>query len=796
MSGWFRLTPLNLRRWQKFRRNGRGYWSLWIFGVLFIVSLCAEFIANDRPLVMSYKGELMFPVFVDYAEDRFGGFEATTDYRDPTIADEIKAHGWMIWPLIPFANNTVKLDPPTPFPSPPTWWLSEAQCKTAIATEVERGVIKPPPDGGTCRDLEPEWLGTDADGHDVVARLIYGFRISVLFGLILAGVSSVVGVAAGATQGYFGGWLDLLMQRFIEIWSSLPHLYILIILAAILTPGFFVLLFILLLFSWVSLVYVVRAEFLRARNLEYVNAARALGLEQLQDHHQAHAAQRDGRHSDLPAVHHQFLDQHADLAGFPGARHAARFAIARRAVARGQVQPLGAVAWPFRLRDRRAAAVAADLHRRGGARRLRSPEGIFVSAPLLEVRDLSVAFGESTVVDRVSFSLEKGRTLALVGESGSGKSVTAQSILRLLPYPAARHPSGQILFDGQDVLKMSERSLRAMRGARVTMVFQEPMTSLNPLHTIERQVREIIELHEGRAAATRARVVAALEEVGIVNAAQRLGAYPHQLSGGQRQRVMIAMALANRPDLFIADEPTTALDVTVQAQILKLLKELQAKLGMAILFITHDLGIVRRLADDVAVMQKGRIVEAGPAAQVFAAPNHPYTRMLLAAEPKGEPPRVDASAPEIIEARDVKVWFPIRKGFLRRTVDHVKAVDGVSVSVRRGETVGVVGESGSGKTTLGLAILRLIRSSGTIVYCGKPIDGLTAKAMRPLRREMQIVFQDPYGSLSPRMSVAEIVEEGLLAQNTAPQRRRAARRGRARARRHRPRPRHDGPLPA
>ncbi len=227
---------------------------------------------------MSYKGELMFPVFVDYAEDRFGGFEATTDYRDPTIADEIKAHGWMIWPLIPFANNTVKLDPPTPFPSPPTWWLSKAQCKTAIATEVERGVIKPPPDGGTCRDLEPEWLGTDADGHDVVARLIYGFRISVLFGLILAGVSSVVGITAGATQGYFGGWLDLLMQRFIEIWSSLPHLYILIILAAILTPGFFVLLFILLLFSWVSLVYVVRAEFLRARNLEYVNAARALGL--------------------------------------------------------------------------------------------------------------------------------------------------------------------------------------------------------------------------------------------------------------------------------------------------------------------------------------------------------------------------------------------------------------------------------------------------------------------------------------------------------------------------------------
>ena len=389
-----------------------------------------------------------------------------------------------------------------------------------------------------------------------------------------------------------------------------------------------------------------------------------------------------------------------------------------------------------------------------------------MSGPLLEVKDLSVAFGDATVVENVSFTLAKGRTLALVGESGSGKSVTAQSILRLLPYPAARHPSGEILFDGDDVLKMSERRLRAMRGSRVTMVFQEPMTSLNPLHTIDRQIREIVELHEGRAKATQARVVSLLEEVGIANAAQRLGAYPHQLSGGQRQRVMIAMALANRPDLFIADEPTTALDVTVQAQILKLLKDLQAKLGMAILFITHDLGIVRRLADDVCVMQKGRIVESGPAAQVFAAPRHDYTRMLLAAEPKGAPPVVDSGARTIVEARDVKVWFPIRKGLLRRTVDHVKAVDGVSVLVREGETVGVVGESGSGKTTLGLAILRLIRSEGPIVYCGRPIQGLDAKAMRPLRREMQIVFQDPYGSLSPRLSVAEIVEEGLLAQNT------------------------------
>jgi len=392
------------------------------------------------------------------------------------------------------------------------------------------------------------------------------------------------------------------------------------------------------------------------------------------------------------------------------------------------------------------------------------------AAPLLDVRDLSVAFrhgGEThVVVDRVSFTLERGQALALVGESGSGKSVTAQSIVKLLPYPAASHPSGAVLFKGRDVLTMSDASLRDMRGAGVTMVFQEPMTSLNPLHTIERQVGEIIALHGGRAASTRDRVIALLTEVGLADPASRLGAYPHQLSGGQRQRVMIAMALANRPDLFIADEPTTALDVTVQAQILALLKDLQAKLGMALLFITHDLGIVRKIARDVAVMQKGRIVEAGKTAEVFANPQHPYTKMLLAAEPKGEAPARDAAAKPILEANDVRVWFPIRHGFLRRTIGHVKAVDGVSLTVREGQTVGVVGESGSGKTTLGLAILRLIRSQGTIAYCGRGLSGLTVKQMRPFRRDMQIVFQDPFGSLSPRLSVAEIVEEGLIAQKT------------------------------
>jgi microcin C transport system ATP-binding protein len=389
--------------------------------------------------------------------------------------------------------------------------------------------------------------------------------------------------------------------------------------------------------------------------------------------------------------------------------------------------------------------------------------------PLLQVQDLSVAFRQggqdSLAVDRVSFHVNAGETVALVGESGSGKSVSALSVLKLLPYPSAHHPSGKILFKGRDLMALSEDEVRAVRGDDITMVFQEPMTSLNPLHTIERQVGEILKLHRGlNDRDARKRTLELLDLVGIRDAANRLDAYPHQLSGGQRQRVMIAMALANEPDLFIADEPTTALDVTVQAQILKLLAELKSRLNMAMLFITHDLGIVRKIADRVCVMWKGRIVEQGPVAEVFANPQHPYTQRLLAAEPKGRANPVRESAPTIVEAGPLKVWFPIKRGFLQRTVGHVKAVDGVSIRVREGETVGVVGESGSGKTTLGLAILRLISSEGPVVFLGKRLDGLRSGEIRPMRKNLQVVFQDPYGSLSPRLSVAEIVEEGLLVQ--------------------------------
>jgi microcin C transport system ATP-binding protein len=386
--------------------------------------------------------------------------------------------------------------------------------------------------------------------------------------------------------------------------------------------------------------------------------------------------------------------------------------------------------------------------------------------PLLDIRDLSVCFGtgphQITAVCGLSLHIHRGESVALVGESGSGKSVTALSVLQLLPYPRAHHPSGSIRLDAQELMGASHQALRRVRGARVSMIFQEPMTSLNPLHCIERQLAEALLLHRGlRGEAARPRILELLELVGIPDPAQRLGAFPHQLSGGQRQRVMIAMALANEPELLIADEPTTALDVTIQAQILNLLKDLKARLGMALLLITHDLGIVRKMAERIYVMSQGEIVEAGPTGEIFVRPGHPYTQRLLAAEPKGQPVRAAPDAPVIMSAERLRVWFPVKAGVLRRTVDHIKAVDGIDVRVRQGHTVGVVGESGSGKTTLGLALLRLQSSEGPIRFDGREIQGLRSRALRPLRREMQVVFQDPFGSLSPRMSVAQIIEEGL-----------------------------------
>ena len=388
---------------------------------------------------------------------------------------------------------------------------------------------------------------------------------------------------------------------------------------------------------------------------------------------------------------------------------------------------------------------------------------------LLEVRDLSVTFGgwrgaaPVEAVRRVSFALDRGETLGLVGESGSGKSVTALSLLQLLPYPAAAHtPESSIRFQGEELVGAAPARLREVRGNRIAMIFQEPMTSLNPLHTIEKQIGETLLIHKHMgAAAARARTIELLHMVGLRDAESRLGAYPHQLSGGQRQRVMIAMAIANEPDILVADEPTTALDVTIQAQILHLMRELRDRLGMALLLITHDLGIVRHMADRVCVMTQGQIVESGATEEIFARPQHPYTRRLLAAEPRGKVMPADPAAPVLVEGEGVRVWFPIRRGLFRRIKGYVKAVDGVSLALRAGATLGVVGESGSGKTTLGLALLRLLEAEGGIRFAGDDIAHERQRRLRPLRRQMQIVFQDPYSSLSPRLSIAQIVGEGL-----------------------------------
>jgi microcin C transport system ATP-binding protein len=386
--------------------------------------------------------------------------------------------------------------------------------------------------------------------------------------------------------------------------------------------------------------------------------------------------------------------------------------------------------------------------------------------PLLSIQNLSVDFstpsGMVHAVKSVSFDIAKGETLALVGESGSGKSVTALSVLQLLPYPVARHPGGSVLFEGEEMMGAPQDQLRAIRGNDIAIIFQEPMTSLNPLHSVEKQINEVLFIHKGLGRdAARVRTLELLKLVGLSDAQRRLSAFPHELSGGERQRVMIAMALANEPKLLIADEPTTALDVTIQAQILELLRDLQAQFGMSMLFITHDLGIVQKMAQRLCVMNQGEIVETGPTQQIFDAPQHAYTKHLLSAEPSGAALQPAADAPRVMHSENLKVWFPIKTGLMRRTTDYIRAVDGITVDVREGQTVGVVGESGSGKTTLGLALLRLITSDGPIEFDGHHLDALHSKQLRPLRREMQIVFQDPYGSLSPRMSIAQIIEEGL-----------------------------------
>src|SRR5437868_4093670 len=588
----FSPSPLNRRRWLNFKSNRRGYWSFWIFLILFFVSLFAEFIANDRPFLVKFDGHLYWPAFVSYSETTFGGdFETAADYRDPYLQKLIADKGGsIVWPLIRYSYDTHNLDLPTPAPSKPTWMLTEAQCKEV----VQKKGLK------SCRDLEYNWLGTDDQGRDVVARLIYGFRISVLFGLSLTIISSIIGVAAGGVQGYFGGWIDLAFQRFIEVWTAIPSLYLLLILSSVLVPGFFVLLGILLLFSWVSLVGLVRAEFLRGRNFEYIMAARALGV------------------SNAVIMLRHLL---------PNAMVATMTFL------------------PFIVSSSVMTLTALDF----------------------------LGFGLPPGSPSLGELLSQGKSnvqAPWLGFTGFFAVAIMLSLLRLLTHPTASHPSGSIRFKGRELLGLSEHAIRGIRGNDISIIFQEPMTSLNPLHTIEAQIGEILQLHSGISGArARARTLELLSRVGIPEPETRLASYPHQLSGGQHQRVMLAMALANEPDLLIADEPTTALDVTVQAQILTLLAEIRARLGMSLLFITHDLGIVRRIADVVCVMKNGKIVEQGPVEQVFTAPKHPYTKALLEAEPKPDPAPPRPGAPVVMSTDDLKVWFPVKRRLLKGRSD-------------------------------------------------------------------------------------------------------------------------------
>ena len=758
------MSPIARRRWQAFRAHRRGFVSLLLLSLLITASLGAEWIANDRPLLLRYEGRFYFPVVETVPDTTFGGFLPTeADFHEPEVQAEIESRGWMVWPPIPWSWRTIARDLPGPPPTPPS---------------------------------AAHWLGTDDQGRDVAARLLYGFRVSVLFGLTLTLLSSLIGVAAGTAQGFLGGWTDLVLQRLIEIWSGMPTLYLLIILSSVVTPSLGWLLALLLLFSWMTLVGVVRAEALRVRNLEYVRAATALGLGPLRvmiRHVVPNATV--AALSFLPFVASGAIVTLTalDFLGFglpPGS--ASLGELLRQGKENLQAPWLGVTGFAavgtlltLLVFVGEAARDAFDP-RRGvwpvPAEEPRSDDGTALSAlatgalapsshdsarppALLHVDDLHVVFGEGATathaVRGVSLELHAGATLALVGESGSGKSATALSIPRLLPGTAS-HPQGRISFEGRDLLHVGEAALQDVRGGRIGVVFQEPMTSLNPLHRIGDQVAETLIQHQhlDRAQA-RAKALDLLRMVEIDDAAGRLDALPHELSGGERQRVMIAMALANHPALLIADEPTTAVDVTVQAQILRLIDDLRRRLGMAVLFITHDLDLARRTADRVAVMRGGRIVETGDAAAIFAQPQHPYSRALLAARPQGAPAPLPEGAAVLVEATDLTVRYRRRKSPMRRDTPRPPALDRVSFELRAGETLGVVGESGSGKSTLGLALLRLVASSGQVRFAGRPIAGLDRRELRALRPSMQIVFQDPFGSLSPRLSVGAILEEGL-----------------------------------
>jgi microcin C transport system ATP-binding protein len=757
------------RAWQRFKRNRLGHWSLLAFGLLVALSLMAELVSNDRPLLVRHQGQWYTPLWVDYPETTFGGdFPTPTDYLDPFIQQQLSQPGsWALFAPNRYGAKTLNYFAQQPNPAPPS---------------------------------ADNWLGTDDRGRDLLAQLIYGFRVSVLFALALTATGVALGVLTGAVQGYFGGKTDLAFQRFMEIWGSMPELYLLIIFSAVLAPSVTLLLVLLSLFGWMGLSDYVRAEFLRNRQMDYVRAARAMGVGHW------HIITRHILPNSLTPVvtFLPFRMSAAILAltsldflglgvppGTPSLGEllsqgknnidawwislgtfgvlvvtlllltfmgdALRDALDPRKASEADADPAVAPEPtpppPMAVAPTPAPAAAGDPHR---------------PAPLLQVHQLGIAFGAQTVVHGLSLALHEGERLALVGESGSGKTLTALALLGLVPGGTV---TGQVLLNGRSLLGLSEREWQTVRGGDVAMVFQEPMTALNPLMTVGEQIAEVIQQKSALPLdASVQHAMNLLASVGLPDPAQQARAYPHQLSGGQRQRVLIAMALAGNPKLLLADEPTTALDVSLRGQVLELLATQQKQRGMALLLITHDLQLVRQYADRVAVMERGVLVEQGPVAQVFAQPQHPYTRKLLDSRPERDPqaPPVCAEGEgvTVLRGQGVSVAYPVRRPGWRAGWGHTfqDVLQPTDFALVAGQTLAVVGESGSGKSTLALAALNLLsgvaRVTGQVRLDDQPWS-IAALPLRRQRQRVQVVFQDPFSSLSPRMTIEHIVGEGL-----------------------------------
>ena len=709
------ISEMN-RRLKAFKNHRRGFIAFIIFMSLFTLSLFAEFIASDQPLYVKYNGKSYFPVFKTYYDKEFGGdFETPADYHDLLIQKNITENGKMIFPLIPFGPGTIDYKQTSPAPGAPS---------------------------------KRHWLGTDDLGRDVLARVIYGTRLSIIFGLTLTFFSSLIGIFFGALQGYMGGKTDLFMQRFLEIWGGLPQLFILIMVSSLFTPSFFTLLLILLLFSWTTLIPLVRAEFLKVRKYAFVRAAKVLGVPTLSimfRHILPNAMV--AVFSYLPFILTGAITALAtlDFLGFGLPMNTPSLGeLVRQGKENIHAPHLGLTAF-FVL----ATLLVLLIFIGEGVRTAFAPVAnkkskIMIKAEtakeakeLLSVSDLKIKFSKSFyAVSGISFSINKGKVLALIGESGSGKSVTALSVLRLL----RAEISGNIQYAGKNILAMKEKTVQKIRGKKIAMIFQDPLDSFDPLKKVGYQLIEAVQIH-AKVSKKRAEIRAKsmMKKVELGHLINKFYDYPHQFSGGERQRLMIAMALINNPDILIADEPTTALDALTQDQIIHLLKKLKEDMNLSILFITHNLALAESFADDIAVMKGGKIVETGTKDDILENPRHPYTqRLLKAANIRPRKHEYDKMDPLLV-VENLSVSYKENK-----------AVKEVSLKVNKGETVGIMGASGSGKTSLANAILHLEAKTGLSTYKGKDE-----------RREVQAVFQDPYASLDPRMTIEEIVGEGL-----------------------------------